>query len=92
MARTQFTVAVATTMTKIVSANPRRTGLLLQNRSGDTFTLFAQEDDSGGGITLYTTAWFYFDRSTDADKAWYAKGVAGDDIEVMEFYEERRRR
>ena len=60
MARKQLAVACTTAFKELVSANPRRTGLLLQNRVDATFIISISKTRVIGMHVVFSTAGILF--------------------------------
>jgi hypothetical protein len=77
-------------MAELVPANPRRTGLWLQNVEDTTFSIYDKELFPFGGIYLYKTGFLYLTRDQDCHKQWWCKTVlaGAKSIRIVEFYAE----
>lgn len=86
----QWRLSATNVLKELVPANPRRTGLWLQNVEDTTFSIYKKDDFEFGGIYLYKTGFLYLTRDQDCQSSWFFRTVlaGAKSIRIIEFYAE----
>ena len=84
----QWRLSATNVIKELVPANPRRTGLWLQNVEDTIFTIYKRKDFPYGGIYIYKTGYLYFTRDQSCEEQWWFRTVfAGTKaIRIIEFF------